>query len=138
MIQIFVWLGSAFATKLCLSGAGRHWVDLTDTERADTRFWYWMWTLPAGFVLSVPNMAVVSLLCRLFKPKRWHQVMLWAIAVICVANFVVGSVVFLFRCRPLRLPWDDGASSSAGECWDPWVYINYMLYAAGKWIMSQS
>lgn len=129
MNQAFLWLGAAFATKLFLSGGGHHWSLLSDDQRTATRFWYWLWTLPAGFILSVPNMAVVSLLCRLFKPKRWHRILLWSVAIISNINFIFGFVLQLFRCKPLRVPWDAGVDDD--QCWDQWLYIKYCLYAAG-------
>lgn len=76
-------------------------------------------------------MAVVSLLCRIFKPRRWQTVVLWSIVVICNLNFVLGFILELFRCKPLRVPWI-ARSVMEQQCWDQWVYIKYCLYAAGE------
>lgn len=129
--QGFLWLSATFATMFSVSGGGYHSELLTKAERTDVYFWYWMWSLPAGCILSMPNMAVVSLLCRLFKPPPWHKAVLWTIAIVCNANYLFGFVLALFRCWPLRKPWDVGDERPT-ECWDPWVYIRYFFYAAGS------
>lgn len=130
--QIFILLGAAFATQLSLSGGGHHWAGLTQAQRVNVYFWYWIWTMPGGFVLSVPNMAVVSLLCRLFKPRRWHKIFLWASAILCTVNFVLVSVLTLFWCRPFKVPWDR-VDAGQNECRNTWVYVKFCLYASGEY-----
>lgn len=131
--KVFLWVSASFAIKLCTVGGGRRWATLTDDERTNTRFWYFIWSLLSGTILALPDMAVANLMCRLFKPPTWQKALLWSIAVLCNVNFALTVVMKLARCTPFLAPWKwDGGIKEETQCGDYQPYLNYFLYTAGE------
>lgn len=128
--QTCLWASAILTLELAHSGSGRHWATLTDHERTDVQFWYAVWTVPAILGLGLPKMAVVSLLCRLFKPLRYQKVILWILAILCVLNFGIVSVLDFLRCEPRRALWE--VTLTDAKCLDPWIYINFCYYPTCK------
>lgn len=80
--------------------------------------------------LALPKLAVVSLLCRIFKPCRAHKILLWTAAVLCLVNFTAVILLAWLPCRPIEAGWD--ISITEKKCLDPWVYVKFCYYASSK------
>lgn len=111
------------------NGNGRHFDTLTTEQQQGSILWTISGFPPGVVSFGVPKLAVVALLTRIMNPSRWHTIFLWTMTGLC--NLVLlGCVVILFaQCQPSRSQWD---FSVQGECWDPWILVDYAIGAGGK------
>jgi hypothetical protein len=108
-------------------GSGRHCIFLTVHRQERIIFWTFMawWLGVLGF--SLPKLAVVSLLCRLLNPSRWHRWLLWGMAIFNIVNLFIVMMLILFRCKPIQAMWN---FSLQGTCMPSTISTGYALYAA--------
>ena len=88
--------------------------------------WIMIGFCPGVLSFALPKLAVVSLLTRMLSPPRWHAILMWAMAIVCLMS-LLGCIAILFaQCTPTRSMWD---FSVKGTCLSPWVLVNYSIYA---------
>jgi hypothetical protein len=99
---------------------------LTEEQLSGAILWTMVSFVPGVLSFALPKLAVVALLTRMMNPSRWHAIVMWVLAVWCLAS-LMGCVAILFaQCTPTRAMW---TFSIKGECWSPWVLVNYSIYA---------
>lgn len=131
--QIDLWLTAAFVINLYTrTPAGRHWATLTAAEHTSALFWHNVLTAPSVLGLGLPKLAVVSLTCRIFKPSKLHQDILWVLAALCVLNFIVVILLAWLPCQPVAAAWDITIVDK--KCLDPWIYVKYCYYATCEFL----
>lgn len=110
------------------AGLGHHYDTLTAHEAAYFRLLYVITVWPGVLGLALPKLAVVGLICRVFKPDRWHRIVLWFIGILCTLNFIVVCMVGLLQCQPIQAQWD--LTIKGAKCIDPLQWVHYNYYAA--------
>lgn len=125
-----VWSSNALMMVAFRNGFGRHLLDLRADQRLAATFWFIIGTPGSVFGLALPKLAVVSLLCRVFAPPVWLQVMLWGLAVLCLLNFAVVSALVVFPCQPVAAAWD--ASIPNAKCIPAWTFVHFCTYVASE------
>ena len=110
-------------------GNGKHCALLTTEQQQGVILWTTIAFVFGIVTLSVPKLAVVSLLVRILDPGRFHKWFLWAIVIWCQMSFVAAIGVLLGHCTPARSMWD---FSVKGTCFDMSIVVGYGIYASGK------
>lgn len=114
-------------------GNGKHLSLLTNEQQQGVILWTTIAFCPGIVTLSVPKLAVVSLLVRILDPCRFHKWFLWGIAIWCQLGFITAIGILLGQCKPMRALWD---FSVHGICLDDKSIVKYGIYASGTPISS--
>jgi hypothetical protein len=107
---------------------GKHIDTLTIDQRASAKFYYLISIWPALLAISVPKVAVASLIIRIFNPDAWTRTIMSAVVCIGVANYVLISALSTFMCRPVAAAWDPRVP--ADECVSAKVYLDLCYFAS--------
>lgn len=110
-------------------GNGKHIARLTKEEQEGVAFWTTIAFCTGIMTLSIPKLAVVSLLVRILNPGRFHKWFLWGIVIWCQISFIAAIGLLLGRCTPLHSLWD---FSVKGSCFDVNALVSYGIYASGE------
>lgn len=128
-LQICACLCTSFVTVATALGNGRHCLFVSPRNQGLVILWtiiaWWFGVL----CFSLPKLAVVSLLCRLLNPSRYHRWLLWGMAIFNIVNLFVVMMLIIFRCSPIQAQWD---FSRTGTCMPSSVSTGYSLYTACK------
>lgn len=110
-------------------GTGKHIALLTVEQQEGVALWTTITFCTGIMTLSIPKLAVVSLLVRILNPGRFHKWFLWGIVIWCQMTFIAAISLLLGRCTPLHSLWD---FSVKGSCFDVNILVGYGIYASGK------
>jgi hypothetical protein len=113
---------------------GKHISLLTTEQQQGAIFWTTVAFCPGVMLLSLPKLAVVSLLTRILSPGRFHKVFLWTMVIWCQLTLFAAIGLLVGRCMPPRALWD---FSVEGTCLDAKILLNYGIYAIGKLMPSR-
>jgi hypothetical protein len=121
---------AALSTVAVVSfGNGKHITLLTTEQQQGVLLWTTIAFCLGIMLLSIPKLAVVSLLTRILDPGRFHKWLLWIMVIWCQMSFLAAISILLGRCKPLRSMWD---FSVKGTCFDINKLVSYGIYATGK------
>ncbi|KAK4033600.1 hypothetical protein C8A01DRAFT_19467 [Parachaetomium inaequale] len=124
--MICSWVTVGASANAVAHGSGRHAAVLNEEQLSGAILWTMVGFVPGVLSFALPKLAVVALLTRMMNPARWHAILMWVLAVWCLVS-LMGCVAILFgQCTPTRAMW---TFSIKGECWSPWVLVNYSIYA---------
>ncbi len=108
---------------------GKHIALLTTEQQQGVLLWTTVTFCLGIMLLSIPKLAVVSLLTRILDPSRFHKWLLWILVIWCQMSFLGAISILLGRCKPLRSMWD---FSVKGTCFGTDKLVSYGTYATGK------
>ncbi|KXX73762.1 hypothetical protein MMYC01_209605 [Madurella mycetomatis] len=107
-------------------GTGRHVATLSEDQLSAAILWTMVGFCPGVMSFGLPKLAVVALLTRMLNVPRWHAILMWSLAILCLTS-LLGCVVLLFaQCTPTHAMWDFTVKR---ECWSPWVLVDYSIFA---------
>jgi hypothetical protein len=122
------YITAAFSTVAVVAyGNGKHIALLTREQQEAVAFWTTIAFCTGIMTLSIPKLAVVSLLVRILNPGRFHKWFLWGIVIWCQMSFIAAIGILLGRCTPLHSLWD---FSVKGSCFDVNILVSYGIYAS--------
>jgi hypothetical protein len=98
------------------------------------KLWFTMASCPGVLSLATPKLAAIALLVRIFEPSDVHRRVLWTMGWTCFINLLLVNVLVWVQCNPPRATFD--VSITDAQCWNPWVYTSYCIYASGTFLAS--
>lgn len=102
---------------------------LSEHEQERVIFWTIIGICPGVVCLGVPKFAVVSLLCKLMNPSKYHRWFMWSMATVSVLSLFAVTGTLLGQCQPMASQWNFDIN---GECIDKKPLVAFSIYASGK------
>jgi len=124
---ILIAYSSTFTAAVSL-GYGQHTWDVPEADRPAALHMTLCATCISVVTFSVPKLAVVALIQRIFPLKPWLRILFWAIAFSLVGCTILLSIFWYVQCTPFAHQWDP--TNVEGVCWDASIVGNFSYFVA--------
>ena len=80
---------------------------------------------------SLPKLAVVALLNRLFNPSLYHRIVLWGLTGLVALVSCICVIIIFTICDPPQAQWDTALLEKGATCRDRWPLVYYAIFNGG-------